>query len=47
MVIGTMIEVPRGAFTADEIAQTSLGMSRDDSVSFIPANSESALCQSE
>ncbi len=44
--VGTMIEVPRGALTADEIAQTAeffsfgtndltqtcLGMSRDDSV---------------
>ena len=49
--VGTMIEVPRGALTADEIAQTaeffsfgtndltqmSLGMSRDDSGSFLPA----------
>ncbi len=48
--VGTMIEVPRGALTADEIAetaeffsfgtndltQTCLGMSRDDSGSFIP-----------
>jgi pyruvate, orthophosphate dikinase len=48
--VGTMIEVPRGALTADEIAetaeffsfgtndltQTALGMSRDDSGSFIP-----------
>ena len=47
--VGTMIEVPRGALTADEIAQTAeffsfgtndltqtcLGMSRDDSGSFI------------
>jgi pyruvate,orthophosphate dikinase len=47
--IGTMIEVPRGALTADEIAQTAeffsfgtndltqtgLGMSRDDSGSFL------------
>ena len=46
-----MIEVPRGAITADEIAQTAeffsfgtndltqtcLGMSRDDSGSFLPA----------
>ncbi len=48
--VGTMIEVPRGALTADEIAntaeffsfgtndltQTCLGMSRDDSNSFLP-----------
>jgi pyruvate,orthophosphate dikinase len=48
-LVGTMIEVPRGALTADEIAhtaqffsfgtndltQTCLGMSRDDSGSFI------------
>ncbi len=47
--VGTMIEVPRGALTADEIAQTAeffsfgtndltqtcLGMSRDDSGSFL------------
>ncbi len=49
--VGTMIEIPRGALTADEIAetaeffsfgtndltQTCLGMSRDDSGSFLPA----------
>jgi pyruvate,orthophosphate dikinase len=49
-LVGTMIEIPRGALTADEIAQsaeffsfgtndltqTGLGMSRDDSGSFIP-----------
>ncbi|HEX7570945.1 MAG TPA: pyruvate, phosphate dikinase, partial [Verrucomicrobiae bacterium] len=49
--VGTMIEVPRGALTADEIAQTAeffsfgtndltqtcLGMSRDDSGSFLGA----------
>jgi len=48
-LVGTMIEVPRGAITADEIAETAeffsfgtndltqmaLGMSRDDSGSFI------------
>src|SRR5438094_5878417 len=48
-LVGTMIEVPRGALTADEIAQaaeffsfgtndltqTCLGMSRDDSGSFL------------
>jgi pyruvate,orthophosphate dikinase len=49
-LVGTMIEVPRGALTANEIAetaqffsfgtndltQTALGMSRDDSGSFLP-----------
>ncbi|HET7625707.1 MAG TPA: pyruvate, phosphate dikinase [Verrucomicrobiae bacterium] len=53
-LVGTMIEVPRGALTADEIAetaeffsfgtndltQTTLGMSRDDSGSFLPAYAE-------
>ena len=53
-LVGTMIEVPRGALTADEIAetaqffsfgtndltQTTLGMSRDDSGSFLPAYQE-------
>ncbi len=53
-LVGTMIEVPRGALTADEIAetaeffsfgtndltQTALGMSRDDSGSFLPQYSE-------
>jgi pyruvate,orthophosphate dikinase len=53
-LVGTMIEVPRGALTADEIAETaeffsfgtndltqmSLGMSRDDSGSFLPTYSE-------
>ena len=53
-MVGTMIEVPRGALTSDEIAQTaeffsfgtndltqmSLGMSRDDSGSFLPAYAE-------
>ncbi len=52
--VGTMIEVPRGALTANEIAetaeffsfgtndltQTCLGMSRDDSGSFLPAYTE-------
>ena len=56
-LVGTMIEVPRGALTADEIAQTAqffsfgtndltqtcLGMSRDDSGSFIPAYQESEI----
>jgi pyruvate,orthophosphate dikinase len=53
-LVGTMIEVPRGALTADEIAQTAeffsfgtndltqmgLGMSRDDSGSFLAAYAE-------
>ncbi|MEQ1759122.1 MAG: pyruvate, phosphate dikinase [Vicinamibacterales bacterium] len=53
-MVGTMIEVPRGALTADEIAQsaeffsfgtndltqTTMGMSRDDSGSFLPAYTE-------
>ncbi|MEX2045471.1 MAG: pyruvate, phosphate dikinase [Opitutus sp.] len=52
--VGTMIEIPRGALTANEIAetaeffsfgtndltQTCLGMSRDDSGSFLPAYHE-------
>jgi pyruvate,orthophosphate dikinase len=53
-LVGTMIEIPRGALTADEIAenaqffsfgtndltQTTLGMSRDDSGSFLPHYAE-------
>ena len=53
-LVGTMIEVPRGAITADDIAhtaeffsfgtndltQTALGMSRDDSGSFLPQYQE-------
>src|SRR4029079_670913 len=53
-MVGTMIEVPRGAITADEIAETAeffsfgtndltqmgLGMSRDDSGSFLPHYAE-------
>jgi pyruvate,orthophosphate dikinase len=53
-MVGTMIEIPRGALTADEIAetaeffsfgtndltQTCLGMSRDDSGSFLPPYQE-------
>jgi pyruvate,orthophosphate dikinase len=53
-LVGTMIEVPRGALTADAIAetaeffsfgtndltQTCLGMSRDDSGSFLPHYAE-------
>ncbi|MBX3354615.1 MAG: pyruvate, phosphate dikinase [Phycisphaeraceae bacterium] len=52
--VGTMIEIPRGAITADDIArsadffsfgtndltQTALGMSRDDSGSFLPRYAE-------
>jgi pyruvate,orthophosphate dikinase len=55
--VGTMIEVPRGAVTADEIAhtaeffsfgtndltQTTLGMSRDDSGSFLPHYEEEEI----
>jgi pyruvate,orthophosphate dikinase len=55
--VGTMIEIPRGALTADEIAQTAeffsfgtndltqtcLGMSRDDSGSFLSAYQESEI----
>ena len=53
-LVGTMIEIPRAALIADEIAQdaqffsfgtndltqTTLGMSRDDSGSFLPAYAE-------
>jgi pyruvate, orthophosphate dikinase len=53
-MVGTMIEVPRGAMTADEVAQSAeffsfgtndltqmaLGMSRDDSGSFLPEYAE-------
>jgi pyruvate,orthophosphate dikinase len=53
-LVGTMIEIPRGALTADEIAetaeffsfgtndltQTCLGMSRDDSATFLPHYAE-------
>jgi pyruvate,orthophosphate dikinase len=56
-MVGTMIEIPRGALTADEIAetaqffsfgtndltQTCLGMSRDDSGSFIPAYQDNEI----
>jgi pyruvate,orthophosphate dikinase len=56
-LVGTMIEIPRGALTADEIAQTAqffsfgtndltqtcLGMSRDDSGSFIPAYQDNEI----
>jgi len=54
---GTMIEIPRGALTADEIAQTAevfsfgtndltqtcLGMSRDDSASFLGPYTEAEI----
>jgi pyruvate,orthophosphate dikinase len=57
--VGTMIEIPRGALTADEIAQTAeffsfgtndltqtcLGMSRDDSGSFLPPYAEKEICK--
>ena len=56
-LLGTMIEVPRGALTADEIAevaeffsfgtndltQTTMGMSRDDSGSFLPNYEEEEI----
>ena len=58
-MVGTMIEVPRGALTADEIAetaeffsfgtndltQTCLGMSRDDSGTFLPPYAELEICK--
>ncbi len=57
-LVGTMIEVPRGALTADKIAesadffsfgtndltQTTLGMSRDDSGSFLPVYAGLDIC---
>src|ERR1017187_4129048 len=59
-MVGTMIEIPRGALTADAIAetaqffsfgtndltQTCLGMSRDDSGSFIPPYQENEIIKS-
>src|SRR5262245_24666373 len=59
-LVGTMIEVPRGALTSDEIAETAeffsfgtndltqmcLGMSRDDSGSFLPAYQEAEIIKS-
>ena len=56
-LLGTMIEVPRGALTADEIAevaeffsfgtndltQTTMGLSRDDSGSFLPNYEEEEI----
>ena len=58
--VGTMIEVPRGALTANEIAetaeffsfgtndltQTCLGMSRDDSGSFLPSYQAAEIIKS-
>ena len=58
-MVGTMIEVPRGALTADEIAQTAeffsfgtndltqtcLGMSRDDSGSFLAPYADAEICK--
>ena len=55
--VGTMIEIPRGALTADEVAetaeffsfgtndltQTTLGMSRDDSGSFLAPYAENEI----
>jgi pyruvate,orthophosphate dikinase len=57
--VGTMIEIPRAAMTADEIAadaeffsfgtndltQTTLGMSRDDSGKFLPAYQRMGICK--
>ena len=56
-LVGTMIEVPRGALTADEVAETAeffsfgtndltqmtMGMSRDDSGSFLPNYEEEEI----
>jgi pyruvate,orthophosphate dikinase len=56
-LVGTMIEIPRGALTANEIAetaeffsfgtndltQTCLGMSRDDSATFLPLYTEMGI----
>ena len=58
-LVGTMIEVPRGALTADQIAQTAeffsfgtndltqtcLGMSRDDSGTFLTHYAELEICK--
>jgi len=58
-LVGTMIEIPRGAITADEIAevaeffsfgtndltQTALGVSRDDSGRFLPVYVEKDIYQ--
>jgi pyruvate,orthophosphate dikinase len=59
-LVGTMIEIPRGALVADKIAedaqffsfgtndltQTTLGMSRDDSGSFLPHYQELEIVKS-
>jgi len=59
-LVGTMIEIPRAALVADQIAedaeffsfgtndltQTTLGMSRDDSGSFLPAYEEADIIES-
>ena len=56
--IGTMIEIPRAALTADKIAehadffsfgtndltQTTMGMSRDDSSTFLPVYADEDIC---
>jgi pyruvate,orthophosphate dikinase len=58
-LVGTMIEIPRAAIVADQIAkdaqffsfgtndltQTTLGMSRDDSGSFLPKYQELEICK--
>jgi pyruvate,orthophosphate dikinase len=60
-LVGTMIELPRAAVTADEIAtvaeffsfgtndltQTTLGLSRDDSGSFLPAYIEHGIFEQD
>ena len=60
-MVGTMIELPRAAVTADEIAtvaeffsfgtndltQTTLGLSRDDSASFLPSYLEHGIFEKD
>jgi len=60
-LVGTMIELPRAAVTADEIAtlaeffsfgtndltQTTLGLSRDDSASFLPSYLEHGIFEQD
>jgi pyruvate,orthophosphate dikinase len=60
-LVGTMIELPRAAITADEIAtiaeffsfgtndltQTTLGLSRDDSASFLPSYLEHGIFEQD
>ncbi len=60
-LVGTMIELPRAAVTADEIAataeffsfgtndltQTTLGLSRDDSASFLPSYLEHGIFEKD